>query len=172
MFISCSLVKSSFAALAIVIASSYSFSNGNARNFEVIIGHARVKDGDTIAIDGTSIRLIGIDACEMDQVAMAASGPWPCGEAAKRHLEAIIADQTVRCTWTRRDRWRRLLARCFVGNIDLNRTMVADGMAVVYFYRGRPTVPDLVPVEDEAKSARKGLWATIFENPLDHRRKK
>ncbi|CAN0460964.1 unnamed protein product, partial [Ectocarpus fasciculatus] len=81
-----SLVKTICSVAFIVIASNYWLSRAGARNLSTIIGIPYLKDGDTLVIDGRELRLDGIEACEYDQIAQAADGPWHCGTAAKRHL--------------------------------------------------------------------------------------
>jgi endonuclease YncB( thermonuclease family) len=57
-----------------------------------------VKDGDTIALGGTTFRLDGIDAPEFDQVCLDEAGTvWACGVAARNRLAEFIGKRTVRC---------------------------------------------------------------------------
>ena len=165
------VVKPSLIMWLIAIASSYVYGHGVARGAEAIIGTAHIIDGDTIEINAVSIRLAGIDACELDQVAQAATGPWACGRAARDYLEGIVGRGPVSCSWTERDQYGRPLARCHAGDRDLNRAMILSGLAVVYRYAGEATAPELVPAEQAARDAGVGLWATIFDTPADHRRR-
>ena len=57
------LILSSLIFILFLISSSTSFS----ADVKIIKGIAEVVDGDTIKIDGTRIRLFGIDAPEKDQ---------------------------------------------------------------------------------------------------------
>ena len=55
-----------------------------------ITGKATVIDGDTIKIQGISIRLSGIDAPEMKQLCFSDDVAFNCGLSAKIHLELLI----------------------------------------------------------------------------------
>jgi len=98
-----------------------------------ITGKPRIVDGDTIHIGDTKIRLHGIDAPEMKQTCRTSKGEEQlCGVLAKQVLEKLIRDQDVTCKGDTRDRYRRLIAVCFVGNQDLNAEMVREGWALAY----------------------------------------
>ena len=49
-------------------------------------GHAFAKDGDDLIVDGTDIRLFGIDAFEFKQRCEADGALYPCGKIAKQEL--------------------------------------------------------------------------------------
>jgi len=53
-------------------------------------GPATVIDGDTLKIDGTSIRLHGMDAPESFQTCVAGGVTWPCGRHATAALVKLI----------------------------------------------------------------------------------
>ena len=81
-----------------------------------ITGKARIVDGDTIHIGKTKIRLHGIDAPEMKQTCRTSKGKEQmCGQLAKQALERLVKGQDVTCKGDKRDRYKRLLAVCYVG---------------------------------------------------------
>lgn len=127
-------------------------------------GRAHVADGDSVAIAGTRLRLVGIDAPELAQDCERDGRAYPCGTAAKAHLEALIAGRPLDCVWDRRDKYGRGLARCRAGSTDLGATMVRDGWAVAY-------LGGFEAEEAEARRAGRGLWAGRFERPQDFRRR-
>ena len=47
-------------------------------------------------------------------------------------LRAIIVGQEVRCVEKGRDRYRRVLAICYVGEIDIGGELVRRGWALAY----------------------------------------
>lgn len=119
---------------------------------EILAGHARVVDGDTLVIDAQKVRLFGIDAPEHDQLCKDAQGrDWPCGEAARDRL-GVLAAGLVRCAGRGRDRYDRLLAVCSAGGRDLNAALVSEGMAEAY----RKYARDYVPEEAQARAAQRG----------------
>lgn len=132
-----------------------------------ITGRASVIDGDTIEIQGQRIRLYAIDAPESSQIcADADNRAWRCGRDAALLLDRLLSGRTVACTIIDRDRYGRVVARCAVGGDDMNRRMVAEGLAVAYTAYGRDYAPD----EAEARTARRGLWSGRFVMPWDHRK--
>jgi endonuclease YncB( thermonuclease family) len=64
------------------------------------------------------------------------------------------------------DRYGRVVAVCRAGHIDLNAWMVGHGWAVAY----RHFSMDYVRDEDEARSARKGVWRGRFVMPWEWRK--
>ena len=123
-----------------------------------IDGSADVRDGDSLAIGRHRVRLAGIDAPERDQACSRRGKRWACGREARRHLSRLIGNHNVDCTIKKRDRFQRLLGRCRVGQRDLNRSMVRDGMAVSFGRRyGRE--------EAMAREERLGLWSGKFQRP-------
>lgn len=125
-------------------------------------GRAHVADGDSVAIGGVRLRLLGIDAPELAQVCRGAAGEHPCGWEAKAHLEALVAGRPLDCVWDRLDKYGRGLARCRAGSTDLGAAMVRDGWAVAYGAHEAE--------EAEARRAGRALWSGSFEWPEDFRR--
>ena len=122
----------------------------------VVDGRARVIDGDTVAVGGETIRLHGIDAPEIGQQCVVASGRQAdCGAIARDALRDRIGAGRVTCEGRERDRYDRLVARCAVGGEDLGRFMVAEGFAVAY----RRYSDDYVSAEAQAVAASRGFWA-------------
>ncbi|MFO0997899.1 MAG: thermonuclease family protein [Alphaproteobacteria bacterium] len=133
-----------------------------------LAGLAQVIDGDTIAIGKTRIGLYGIAAPDRDQSCERAGQRWPCGMAAVSALRRKIAGRSVACEARGTDRAQRTLAVCFVGEEELGAWLVAEGWAVA----DRRYAMDYVEVEDEARTAQRGVWSGAFELPWNHRRKR
>ena len=86
-----------------------------------ITGKPRVVDGDTIHINQTKIRLHGIDAPEMKQTCRTSEGKEQlCGQLAKQALKRLVRGQDVTCKGDKRDRYKRLIAVCYVGPFNIN----------------------------------------------------
>jgi endonuclease YncB( thermonuclease family) len=132
-----------------------------------LIGGATVVDGDTLGIRDQKIRLHGIDAPEASQRCTRPSGEeWRCGQKAALALSEKIGRRNVRCEGTKRDRWQRLIAVCYVGEQDLNAWLVRRGWAVAY----RKYSKDYVSHEDRARQAKRGVWSGSFDMPWDWRK--
>jgi endonuclease YncB( thermonuclease family) len=132
-----------------------------------LTGHAVVTDGDTISLNGQRIRLEGVDAPEAAQRCEREGVPWPCGADATFALQLFLQGRVLRCTDNGRDRYQRILARCWVGEQDLGAWLVREGWAVAYTeYSWR-----YLPEELAARWDGRGLWAGRFERPADWRRR-
>ena len=134
-----------------------------------VTGKPRIIDGDTVEIAGERIRLNGIDTPEANQSCLNDTGKqWRCGRKATLALSAIVGDQAITCKGDERDKYKRLIAVCFVGTQDLNAEMVRQGWALAY----RKYSTAYVAEEDEAKARKLGLWKGQFVAPWDWRRGK
>ncbi|TCM57345.1 endonuclease YncB(thermonuclease family) [Rhizobium sp. PP-F2F-G48] len=124
-------------------------------------GAPRVVDGDTLAIEGNRIRLLGIDAPERAQTCERDGETWDCGQEARRHLARLIGRSPVDCKGRADDRYGRRLAVCVTGRENINARMVADGFAVAF--------GDYTAEEADARTRQAGLWAGTFDRPREWR---
>jgi endonuclease YncB( thermonuclease family) len=130
-----------------------------------IVGVASVIDGDTLDIHGKRIRFFGIDAPESSQLCDLAGEKYQCGQKAALALDEKIAKQTVRCEEKDIDRYKRIVAVCFIDTTNLNAWMISNGHALAY----REYSQEFVEMENKAKAARVGIWAGTFQPPWDYR---
>jgi endonuclease YncB( thermonuclease family) len=112
-----------------------------------------VADGDTLTVltaekRQVRARLAGIDAPERRQ---------PYGTRARQALSALAFGRSALVVVEDTDRYGRSVGRVRVGGRDVNAEMVRRGAAWVYVRYNRD--PALVPLEAEARAARRGLWA-------------
>lgn len=129
-------------------------------------GIARVTDGDTLKINGTRIRIAGIDAPESDQTCATPSGRiWRCGDIATAALGKFVAGQIVTCIGSERDRNRRVIATCSTEGQDIGGWMVQSGWAMAY----RRYATTYVGRERQAKSQRAGIWVGTVQPPWEWR---
>ncbi|MBE0599884.1 MAG: thermonuclease family protein [Burkholderiaceae bacterium] len=134
---------------------------------EPVAGVASVIDGDTLEIHGQRVRLFGIDAPESGQPCETAQGErWRCGRDAAIALADLIGRAPIQCDPQDIDRYGRVVAVCYQGNLDIGAEMVRAGWAVAYRRYSRAYVRD----EDAARLAGRGLWAGVFHMPWDWRR--
>lgn len=135
----------------------------------IVEGYAKIDDGDSLKIKGQRIRLLGIDAPELHQYCRKGDKTYACGEMAKDYLYELINRRAVRCHWIKRDKYQRILGRCFVDDLDLNRQMVAAGWAIDYssFSDGDNNYKK---EERLARQEKRGIWQWQFERPQNWRK--
>lgn len=124
-------------------------------------GVPEIVDGDTLVLGGKRIRLRGIDAFERGQSCRRASGEYDCGAEATAALRRFIGGGIVDCAGRTFDRYRRLLAVCTAGDLDINAAMVDAGWAVAYGgYQAEET---------RAAATKTGAWQGSFDRPAEWR---
>ena len=135
-------------------------------------GDVTVKDGVTIAVDGATFRLDGIDAPEADQFCLNEKGAVSrCGIEARDRLKTLLAGRAVHCEDKGPDPVypKRRIGVCRIDGdaTTLNQWLVRQGWAVKFepYAKGR-----FAADEDEAKASRAGLWKGCFAIPQDLRR--
>jgi endonuclease YncB( thermonuclease family) len=134
---------------------------------EELIGRATVIDADTVEIRGQRIRLSGVDAPESSQRCTRTDGAeWRCGQKAANALSEKIGHRNVRCVGDKSDRWKRLIAVCYLGKEDLGAWLVENGLAVAY----RKYSKAYVDHEEMARCNKSGIWSSSFVMPWDWRR--
>jgi endonuclease YncB( thermonuclease family) len=127
-----------------------------------------VYDGDTILLvtqDASRLktRLYGIDAPE---TAKPDKPGQPFGEAATRALRSKILGKKVSAEVVDIDQYQRAVAVIRSAGRDINREMVAEGMAWAYrqFLQG-PYVSEYLGAERYARLQRAGLWREVNPQP-------
>ena len=135
-------------------------------NADGITGVASVIDGDTLDIHSQRIRLHGIDAPESGQFCEKDGKQYRCGQRAALALADKIGRATVRCEQRDIDRYKRIVAVCNLGTVDLNAWMVRQGWAIAYRQYSRDYVDD----ESAAQTEKAGIWAGRFIEPANWRR--
>ena len=141
-------------------------ADGTAAAQSPIVGVVSIIDGDTLEIHGQRIRLHGIDSPESGQFCEKDSKQYRCGQQASLDLADKIGRATVRCEQRDIDHYKRIVAVCSLGNLDLNAWMVRQGRAIAYRQYSRDYVGD----ENAARAARAGMWAGRFVEPSRWRR--
>jgi len=144
--------KRSLVALALAVAfhaSSAAADDAGTPAFDFSGKITRVVDGDSLQVDTwIAIRLAEIDAPERGQ---------PFGPEATRALEGLAANRSARFEVVDVDRYGRLVARVFVGDVLVNREMVRRGFAWAYTRYVRDL--DVIDLEAQARREGLGLWA-------------
>ena len=127
----------------------------------------KVIDGDTIHIGKLKYRFSGTDAPEIKQLCNKDGKEVLCGVLAKNALIEKINNSPVTCKIEEVDRYKRLVAECFVREESLSKFLVKNGYAVAYRRYSMKFVED----ENYAKENKLGLWSMAFEYPWDYRTK-
>lgn len=132
-------------------------------------GRAHVHDGDTFTVSGVKIRLFGIDAPEMDQNCKMPDGSdWACGRWSRDEVRRILNGRDLRCVKRVYDKYGRMVARCYLGEQDLARMLVVEGIVFSYASFSRDNIMD----EKAAAVAGRGLWQAKVMSPAEFRRQK
>jgi endonuclease YncB( thermonuclease family) len=140
---------------------------GSAAHADTIAGRASVIDGDTLEIHGERIRILDIDAPESRQTCTRPDGvEWRCGQKAAMALAGWIGMHAVTCETTKKDMYKRWLARCTIGRDDMAEWMVGHGWAVPYRDCKCKAVRD---ASDFARTQRVGIWGGAFVMPWEWR---
>lgn len=126
----------------------------------------KIIDGDTIHINKIKYRLYGIDAPEMNQLCKVKAENYMCGVKSKDFLVSLIANQSVKCEKKDIDRYKRIVAECFVGQTNINKELVRNGWALAY----RDYSRDFINDEEFAKNNKLGIWKGTFIHPKKWRK--
>jgi endonuclease YncB( thermonuclease family) len=110
-------------------------------------------DGDTLLVESkgqkTTLRLAEIDAPEKDQ---------PFGVHSRTALLMATLEREIRFQPTKKDDSNQTVALVRYGKEDINRRMVAMGLA--WACPEKPKESPLSDLQAKAKKARRGLWGT------------
>ena len=144
-----------FITFSLILYSSASFSE------KIIVGKAKIIDGDTIHLGKNTIRLHGIDAPETNQTCTVNETVWYCGVESTKVLQNFISKNEVICEIIDVDQYNRFIGVCFVNDKNINQYMVRNGWAIAYRYYSLDYISD----EAIAKNSRLGIWKGSFQEP-------
>lgn len=117
-----------------------------------------ITDGDNLTIvtdkEWIRVRLAGVDAPERNQ---------PYGTRASQSLSDLCFWQEVIVTPVGKDEYGRIFGRVRCGDVDAGKEQVRRGMAWVYDRYIKD--PSLIPLQEEAQAAKRGLWADPYAKP-------
>ena len=152
------------AALVLILSSSSVYA-------ETVTGRASVFDGDTIEIGGERIRILDIDAPELDQTCFVRGGgnSWSCGKWAARALSEWITQYSVTCETTGTDNAGRWLARCDLAGVSIANWMAGHGWAVP---NQDCRCEAVRAAAAQAEKTNAGIWGGEFQMPWEWRKAK
>jgi endonuclease YncB( thermonuclease family) len=133
-----------------------------------ISGAAWVVDGDTIDIRGERIRIMNIDALELDQKCSGRHGgkAWYCGQEAARALWGLVSQYSVTCETMGTDYAGRWFAECSIPGMSVASWMAANGWAVP---NQDCACEEVRQRADFARRNATGIWSSEFEMPWEWR---
>ncbi len=123
---------------------------------EIITGQVSVIDGDTIRIDNIKIRFLGIDAPDRGKDPQSAFYL-----DAKNALSVFVGHNSVSCQPTGDKSYDRIVAKCFLGKIDLSAFMVENGWAVDWPKFSKGDYADEMLL---AKQKKLGVWTILSKS--------
>jgi micrococcal nuclease len=112
----------------------------------------KVIDGDTLIVNGTRIRLLGIDSPERGD---------PCYKEAKKWLEDKVLMKNVSLLKDLKDKdiYGRPLRYLFLNNTNLNIKIVEEGFAIARIEDARKFADEFLKAEESARLGKKGcIW--------------
>jgi endonuclease YncB( thermonuclease family) len=150
--------------LAMALLSSLATARADELPASVLAGTViKVRDGDSLVVDlaggpaggaanTIEVRLHGADAPESDQ---------PGGAQARDFLRRRVLNRRVEIEPVDQDRYDRMVGVVYRDGANVNAALVAAGHAWAYrrFLADVPGADDFCRLEDEARKARRGLWA-------------
>ncbi len=150
--------------LLLFLYSKYPIHKSVDRERDVIYATVTdVIDGDTIVIDGEEyVRYIGIDTPE--------KGMPFYGEAKRRNRDLVLGKR-VRleiCKVQQRDKYSRLLAYVYAGDIFVNAKLLEEGYAQLYTNPpcGIEMMKEFLRLQRRARSEGRGLWGLRENIPI------
>lgn len=148
--------SSAFFLLLLFALSKYPYLKPSNNQRNVIYATVTdIIDGDTVVIDsGEHVRYIGIDTPEKGM---------PFYEEAKRRNRELVLGKRVRleiCAIQPRDKYSRLLAYVYIGDICVNAKLIEEGYAQIYTNPpcGLEKVKEFLRLQRKARNEGRGLW--------------
>ena len=135
----------------------------------VALGQIKVVDADTIFLNKEKIRLHGIDAPETEQSCYIEEEAWPCGKQATEYLKKLLEGASIPsllCKISSKDRYGRSIGVCYVGEININSSLVENGWALAYTEYSK----DYIMYEKSASENKVGIWQGDFVEPWNWRK--
>lgn len=132
------------------------FSDFDSKKERGFVG--KVIDGDTVVVDGESVRLLGIDADEKG---------YDCYDDAKARLEELVLNKDILMEKDVRDKdqYKRKLRWIFIDEEErknINLLLVEEGLAIARFYEDRKYREDILDAERKARAGGVGCkWKSL-----------
>jgi len=114
----------------------------------LVISINELKSGDT------TIQLANIFGPMPSDKCSSIEGEWPCGNIAKSSLQRFIRARSISCHAAEEENDQSnspFVGNCAIGKTDIATWLVTQGWA-------KTDLPKLLPLMEQAKQAKRGLW--------------
>jgi len=109
----------------------------------------RIVDGDTIETSLGNVRLLGINTPEKKQ---------PYYQDAKDFLINQIEGKQIKLELYGKDKYSRYLGYAFYQEELINKNIIENGLATLYYYNKDSHYQELKQAEEQARENQVGLW--------------
>lgn len=127
---------------------------------EEVAGVAEVRSGSELALNGTVVRLYGLQTPAPDARCDLSEGKFRCGVVAWAELIKIADGRDISCDIEGKAKDGVPVATCYLGERDINEVLVLSGWA-----EARVDIDRYQVDQAEARRARRGLWAERIRPP-------
>jgi len=125
-----------------------------------VSGLAEVRSGNEVILNGAVVQLFGLQAPAPDDRCDLSEGQYRCGIVAWAELVKLADGRDISCDIEAHTDKGQPLATCYLGEMDINEALVRSGWA-----EARADVERYQPDQDQARRARRGLWAERIRPP-------
>ena len=137
-------------AILFVVSGTFYYQITGATIATESIQIGRVIDGDTLeTVSGQKIRLLGINTPESSM---------PFSKEATNFLTNSVENKPIQIESHGTGKYGRTLAYIFVNNKNINKELLANGLATLYYYEQDSHYSELKQAEEYARLNQKGLW--------------
>ena len=111
---------------------------------------SRIIDGDTLDLTTNQrVRLKGINTPESSM---------PYYTEAKTFLQSLAQNKSIEIESYGTDKYGRILAHLFINDKNINKEILQQGLATLYYYEPDQHYEELKEAEEFARLNNKGLW--------------
>jgi len=143
-------LRSALIFILILFSGIYYYNlTGNVIQDKQEVNVTRAVDGDTIETDIGKIRLLGINTPEKNQ---------PYYQEAKDFLKNEIEGKQVQVELQEKDKYSRWLGYVFYNNELINKKLLENGFANLYYYDKDQYYNEMKKAQEDAIRNQAGLW--------------
>lgn len=120
---------------------------------------SRIKDGDTVIVNGENVRLLGMNTDERG---------YPCYKEAKTRLEELILNKEIQLEsdGEDKDQYQRYLRYIILDKQNINLQLVQEGLAIAMFFpENQKYKTEILEAEKNARENKIGCkWKNLEDN--------